>query len=178
MTLHVDSEIELRLLKMSDAEDIYRTIDNQRSYLRTWLPFVDKTQHVDSIKEFVEFINNKPEEDSEFAFTIRKNDQFVGLIDIKTTDLLNRKTELGYWLSEDFQGQGIMTKAVERICEYAFDELQLNRVQIKCAVGNLPSKNIPKRLGFVLEGIERDGELMPNDEYVDLEIYSKLKADK
>lgn len=177
MDLKVDSEIDLRRLQMSDAEEIFRTIDSQRDYLGEWLPFVETTKDVSSVEEFVKYVLSKPKENSEFAYTIRKNGDFAGLIDIKTTDLLNRKTEIGYWLSEEFQGQGIMTKAVERICKYAFQDLGLNRVQIKCASENYASQNIAKRLDFVLEGVERDGELLSNDQFTDLIIYSKLKRD-
>jgi len=44
-------------------------------------------------------------------------------------------------------------------------------------VGNFPSKRIPRNLGFVLEGIERDGELLTGGIFTDLEVYSKLKDD-
>lgn len=91
---------------------------------------------------------------------------------------LNKKTEIGYWLSEGFQKQGIVTKAVEKLCEYALNKLDINRVQIKCAVGNVASKNVPIRLGFKLEGIERQGELLSGNVFTDLEIYSKLKHDE
>ncbi len=63
------------------------------------------------------------------------------------------------------------------ICDFAFKTLNINRIQIKCAVGNTPSSNIPKRLNFKFEGIERDGELLSENHFVDLEIYSKLKSD-
>lgn len=68
-----------------------------------------------------------------------------------------------------------MTRAVDFLCKYAFEELGLNRVQITCAVGNTPSSNIPKRLGFQFEGVERAGELFANGEFVDIEVYSLLK---
>jgi len=53
----------------------------------------------------------------------------------------------------------------------------MNRIQIKCASGNIPSKKIPQRLGFSLEGIERDGELLSDGKFTDLEVYSMLKKD-
>ncbi len=70
-----------------------------------------------------------------------------------------------------------MTKSVEMLCDFAFKVMGINRVQIKCAVGNNPSSNVPKRLGFKFEGIERDGELLTGNVFVDLEIYSILKSD-
>ena len=66
---------------------------------------------------------------------------------------------------------------MDRLCDFAFHQLEINRIQIKCAVENKSSSNIPKRLGFSLEGIERQGELLTGDFFTDLEIYSKLKSD-
>ena len=131
MILKVNSEIELRTLQLSDSNDIFNTIDSQRIYLGKWLPFVEDIKKVDDIVEFVVSVANLPKEKLEFAFTIRKQDKLVGLIHLKSTDIVNRKTEVGYWLSEKFQRQGIMTKSLERLCYFAFNELNLNRVQIK-----------------------------------------------
>ena len=49
---------------------------------------------------------------------------------------------------------------------------RLPRIQIKCAVENRSSSNIPKRLGFKFEGIERDGEPLIGNVFTDLEVYS------
>ena len=120
---------------------------------------------------------NAAEDRFEYVFAIRNQNEFIGLIGLKSTDKVNKKTEIGYWLSEKYQKQGIMTKSVSKLCDFAFNELGINRIQIKCAVGNDPSKNIPKRLNFKFEGIERDGELLTGNVYTDLEVYSKLKND-
>lgn len=53
----------------------------------------------------------------------------------------------------------------------------MNRIQIKCAVGNSASIAVAERLGFVREGIERDGELLSGDAFTDLYIYSLLKRE-
>ena len=159
-TLCADNEILLRQLELDDYKVIFETIDTQREYLGKWLPFVEFTKKPDDSKKFVEMTINLPEDRFEYVFIIRRENQFVGLIGFKCTDKQNKKTEIGYWLSEIFQGKGIATKSVKRLCDFAFNELGINRVQIKCAVGNEKSKSIPKRLGFSFEGIERDGELL------------------
>ncbi len=165
-------------LALSDAKDIFETIDSQRDYLGKWLPFVAYTREISDSEQFVSSVVNAPEERFEYLFAIRKKEQFVGLIGFKDTDRLNSKTEIGYWLSEKFQKQGIVTRSVEKLCEFAFHQLGINRIQIKCAVGNTRSSNIPKRLGFRLEGVERQGELLYSGVYTDLEIYSKLKSEQ
>lgn len=177
MTLKINSEIELRQLEPTDANDIFNTIDTEREYLGKWLPFMAFTKALSDSEEFVNAAVHAQEDRFEYIFTIRKQGKFIGLIGFKDTDEQNRKTEIGYWLSEKYQKQGIVTKSVEKLCDFAFNEQGLNRIQIKCAVGNTASKNIPKRLGFKLEGIERHGELLSDGIFTDLEVYSRLKSD-
>ncbi|MCW3806288.1 GNAT family N-acetyltransferase [Plebeiibacterium marinum] len=178
LIIKVDSEINLKQLEQSDSKDIFETIDSQRLYLGRWLPFVEKTKALSDTEGFVKSIVNAPGESFEYVFTIRKNNEFVGLIGFRGTDRINNKTEIGYWLSELYQKQGIVTKSVNQLCDFAFDEQGINRVQIKCAVKNQASNNIPVRLGFKFEGIERSGELLSGNAYTDLNVYSKLKGDR
>jgi ribosomal-protein-serine acetyltransferase len=175
--IKVDKEVELKQLDQSDIEDIFYTIDTQREYLGKWLPFVEFTREVSDTERFVNSVINAPENRFEYVFAIRVSGIFAGLIGFKDTDRLNKKTEIGYWLSERFQKQGIVTNSVEKLCDFAFNKLKMNRVQIKCAVDNKPSSTIPKKLGFKLEGIERQGELLSGGFFTDLEVYSKLKSD-
>ena len=176
MTITIDSQIELRQLRHSDATDIFNTIDTQRVYLGEWLPFVAFTKELTDTQKFVESVMEAPEERFEYVFTIRKAGEFAGLIGFKDTDRLNRKSELGYWLAEGFQKQGIVTRSVQRLCQFAFEELDLNRIQIKCATGNTASNDIPQRLGFRYEGIERDGELLTGHINTDQSIRQLLKV--
>lgn len=177
MNLIIDSNIQLRTLELSDTNDIFNTINNQRAYLGKWLAFVQNTKKISDTESFVKSVIEKPKERKEFTFTIRKQDEFIGLIGLDPTDTLNKKTEIGYWISKTHQKNGIVTKSVLRLCDFAFNELALNRVTIKCAEHNEPSKSIPKRLGFKFEGIERDAELDSENNFRSLEIYSKLKSD-
>ena len=176
--LKIDKDIVLKQLILDDYKDIFNAINNQREYLGKWLPFVEFTKEPDDSKKFVEMTVSLPEDRFEYVFTIRYKNQFGGLIGFKCTDKGNKKTEIGYWISENLQGKGIVTKSVKRLCDFAFDELGMNRIQIKCAVKNEKSKSIPKRLGFIFEGVERAGELHSGGFYTDLKVYSKLKSDK
>lgn len=177
MVLKIDDNIELRQLEQSDSIDIFKTIDSQRAYLGEWLPFVEFTKEISDTKKFVDSVVNAPQDRFEYVFAIRKQEEFVGLIGFRDTDKLNKKTEIGYWLSEKYQKQGIITKSVAVLCDFAFNIQALNRIQIKCAVGNKLSIKIPLRLGFKLEGVERQGELLTGNVFTDLEVYSKLRCD-
>ncbi len=178
MRLKIDTDIELVQLTYEDTVAIFNTIDSQRNYLGKWLPFVEHTKQLRDSASFVHSVIEASEDRFEYIFTIRKQDEFIGLIGFKDTDRGNLKTEIGYWLSEKYQKQGIVTRSVARLCDFAFQEMGMNRVQIKCAVENISSINIPKRLGFLFEGIERQGELLSGNTFTDLVIFSKLKSDK
>jgi ribosomal-protein-serine acetyltransferase len=173
--IRVTESIVLKQIELTDSKDIFETIDSQREYLGNWLPFVDFTKKIEDTERFIQTIINLPTKNFEHVFVIHFNGEFAGLIGFKGTDKLNKKTEIGYWLSECFQKKSIITESVKALCKFAYNDLDINRIQIKCAVGNILSKKIPKRLGFKLEGIERDGELLTGGKFTDLEVYSKLK---
>jgi len=174
-TIKVSDHILLKQIELSDAEDIFNTIDNQRAYLGKWLPFVDVSRKIENTEFFIRKMLENPTDN--YVFVIHYDGLFAGLIGFKDSDKQNKRTELGYWLSDVYQKKGIVTQSVQTLCEFAFDELGMNRIQIRCAVGNIPSKKIPQSLGFVLEGVERDGEKLTGGIYTDLEVYSKLKTD-
>ena len=93
------------------------------------------------------------------------------------SDFVNHRTEIGYWLLPEYQRQGIMTRSVQTLCRWAVEARLMHRIQILCAVENYSSNAIPRRLGFRLEGTERDGELMFSGEYVDTNVYSILDSE-
>jgi ribosomal-protein-serine acetyltransferase len=175
--IKVNKEIILWQIHSADAAEIFEVIDKQRDYLNKWLPFVEGTRKLEDTVSFVESIMNLPDEKCEYVFIIRHEGNFAGLIGLKGSDIVNRKTEIGYWLSRYYQGKGIMTVSVRALCLYAYNEIGFNRIQIKCAVGNIQSKKIPQRLGFHFEGIEREGEILSGGIFTDIEVYSMLRSE-
>ena len=176
-TIQVNRHVRLETVRLSMATVIFETIERDREYLQPWLPFVDATQKLSDTEAFIRSITSQPQSRKDEVFAIWYKNEFAGLIGFKDTDWLNRKTELGYWLAQDMQGNGVVTACVEKLIRYSFQKLKLNRIQIKTAVGNQKSAAIAKRLGFRFEGIERAGE-KHRDIFFDLEIYSLLKTDE
>lgn len=176
--IEIDPQISLKAIVESDAIRMYNIINSQREYLGEWLPFVQFTNRVEDSKGFVEMAMLSRKLKKDYVYKICFDDRMIGLIGTKETDLLNKNTEIGYWLSKDFQNQGIMTRSVEALIQELFEELKLERIQICCAIGNEKSINIPKRLGFKLEGTKRNGEWMGNFQFRDLLVFSRLKSDR
>ncbi len=173
LLLTINGFISLHQISKADAEDIFNTIDTQRDYLRKWLPFIDNTITIKDTLTFINDCNTK----NEIVFVIRYKLAFAGLIGFKEADNHNKKIEIGYWLSEKFQHKGLITSSLKKLIPFAFEYLKMNRIQIKCAVNNLASKRIPQKIGFRYEGIEREGELLSDGHFTDLEVYSLLRKD-
>jgi len=173
--LVVNDEIILKILDLSDSQTIFNAIDQNRFFLRKWLPFIDTTRTEKDTLSFVKSIVDDVERRQEI-FTIWYKNEFSGLIGLKDIDYLNRRIEIGYWLIEKMTGKGIVSLSVNKIIRFIFEELEMNRIQIKCGVENNKSSAIPKKFGFTLEGVERQGE-KHNFNYIDLEVYSLIKKE-
>ena len=174
--LRVNDRIELRLLQITDAEELFALTDANRNYLRVWLPWLDGTNSVADTKNFIEYTLETSSNNRGVAAAICDERSIVGLIGYNQIDTQNRIGYIGYWLAADYQGKGIMTTSCQAISDYGFSALNLNRLVITCATQNQSSRAIPKRLGFIHEGTIRDAEWL-YDRFVNHEIYSLLYQD-
>ena len=108
-------------------------------------------------------------------FAIECDGKFCGVIGlILQKDVYRKSTELGYWVGEPYWGRGIATKAVARIVQYGFDELNLFRVFAGAFEYNVGSMKVLERNGFEKEGIAKKA-VLKNEKFWDEHRYSKLK---
>ncbi|MFQ5796360.1 MAG: GNAT family N-acetyltransferase [Candidatus Bipolaricaulia bacterium] len=169
----IDDDTELRVLEGRHAEELFALTEQNRAYLREWLPWLDNTGSLEDTQKFIkrsleQFANNNG-----FQAGIWYQGKLVGVIGYHKIDWANRKTSIGYWLGASFQGRGLVTKACRGLVDYAFNELGLNRVEIHCATENKKSCAIPERLGFTQEGTIRQAERL-YDHFVDHVVYRML----
>lgn len=169
----VNDDIQLRVLENRNAKELYKLIDNNRLYLREWLPWVGATTSVDAIKGFVKSSRKQLTDNNGFQAGIYYKGEITGSIGLHGIDWNNKKTTIGYWLAEGYQGQGIMTQSCRAIINYVIKDLGLNRVEIRAAEFNKKSRAVPERLGFKLEGTVRQAEWL-YDHYVNHAVYGIL----
>lgn len=173
MIIEITENIRLKRITIDDAPLIFKALDTERKHLRTWLPFVDYSLKEDDTREFVQSVLDE----DKLQFCIFYKTEFAGLVGLNNMDTLNKKVEIGYWLSSRYEGKGIITRSVKELLMYAFTELEMNKVVIKAATENHRSRKVAKRLNFTLEGIERDGELLCDNQFTDLAVYGLLKKE-
>lgn len=174
MKIHVRTDIVMQTLIPGDAGEVFKVINKNRSYLRTWLPWVDGTDSPEAVKNVAALWEKERESGTDLVLGIFKSGQYIGNIGLHDIKRSNNSGMIGYWLSENEQGKEIMTDCVRILADYGFSTLSLNRIYIYCAVKNLKSRAVPERLGFVLEGILQDGEFLYG-EYFDLAVYGVVK---
>lgn len=175
--IKVDEDIELKMLHIDDAKDIFKSIDSDREHLKKYLPWVDYTRTIEDINEFIRESKRKNANNDGFDAGIWLGDEFIGMIGFHSINKKIKAISIGYWLNKKHRGKGIMTYACEQFVRYAFNILKMNRVEIRCAEDNIKSRAIPERIGFRQEGVIRDGEIL-NGEYVNSVVYGILRRDK
>ena len=166
----------LQLLEERHAPAVFAVVDRDREYLRKWLPWVDPTTEVEDTLKFIKTTLEQFANNAGLTAGIWRGDEYAGTIGTHKIDWLNRKVEIGYWIASKYQGQGIVTAACRVLTEHAFEEWELNRVEIHCAPGNERSCAIPKRLGFQFEGVLREAQLL-DGKYLDTNVYAMLARD-
>lgn len=167
----------LKQLELADAEELFRLTDANRSYLKQWLPWLDYTKRVEDTAQFIRMTINQHSNNQGIHYGIWYKGRLAGTIGVHNIDWINKKTAIGYWLGEQFQGRGLMTNAVSAYMEHLiFTSWGLEKVTIQAATENDRSRAIPERLGFHLEGVLRRNEFL-YDRFVDHAVYSLLRSE-
>jgi ribosomal-protein-serine acetyltransferase len=170
----INPGLELRRLQPSDAQALYSVIDANRAHLRVWLPWVDATQKLTDTEKYIAETQRDFVETRAFTCGIWSAGQLVGVIGHNRIDWAQRIGFPAYWLAPEAEGRGIMTQCCRAVLENAFTELQLNRLLVAVATGNVRAQKIPERLGFKKVSTLKKAEWL-YDHHVDHFIYSLTK---
>lgn len=107
---------------------------------------------------------------------IYKQDQLIGTIDLHAWNEKTRKAEVGYWLAKSENGQGITTAAVRKLCEIAFTDYHLNKLELRANVRNIGSNRVAEKVGFRFVGVKHEDDI-EEGQYVSVNHYECLKRD-
>jgi ribosomal-protein-serine acetyltransferase len=173
--LIIDENVELRMIESNDIKRLYELIDGNRERLKEWFDWPDRVKSESDTRDYISFIRKNIGLTGHMHAGIWYNEFLIGIISHQNFKASNASIAIGYWLDKDYEGKGIMTRAVKEMISYAF-YIGINKVEIFCAVQNSKSRRIPEKLGFVQEGIIRGAERL-NGEYIDDVIYGILKGE-
>ncbi|MDF1663749.1 MAG: GNAT family protein [Planctomycetota bacterium] len=172
----INDSLYLALLEPRHSPALFQAVDDNRDYLRRWLPWVDATQQQSDSRQFIDWSLKQFLNGNGMHTGIWFESILVGVVGFASINSSNSSGSIGYWLVESAQGNGLVTQSCRAIIRHGFCKLKLNRIEIRCAVDNSGSRRIPERLGFQYEGTLRDVEKI-GERYLDHAVYSLIRRD-
>jgi ribosomal-protein-alanine N-acetyltransferase len=152
------------------------TIETKRLILKALSP--DEMKHIfenHTKEEIKKILGHRSEEDYEkeafkhkngyssynrsfrlFLLMDKSSDTIIGRCGLHNWNAEHRRAEIGYVMEdEQYRRRGLMTEAVERVIEYGFSTMHLNRIEALVGIGNVPSLRLMEKFNFIQEGILR-----------------------
>jgi RimJ/RimL family protein N-acetyltransferase len=113
------------------------------------------------------------------GFSIRDagDDSFLGFAAVVELQLPERQGELGYMLAPHARGRGAAGRAVALLTRWCFEELGLERLEMRISPANEGSRRVAERAGYRLEGLLRNLHFKQGLRS-DVEIWSRLPGDR
>ncbi len=129
------------------------------SYLKPWEPTwniheLERSYFVKRVRFFEKLSIN----DEAYSFLIFEKPKLklIGEININNVQRgVVQSCSVGYWISEDKMGLGLMSEAISLIKKFTFDELELHRIEAACLQKNQRSLNTLKKNNFNIEGVAK-----------------------
>ncbi len=118
------------------------------------------------------------------SFILRQGFEFIGIENqtgeavvwcgFHDIDWQARQCDTGFWVRKSAQGRGIATETANAMVRYGFGALNMQRVGLTHSHGNEASRRIAEKLGFILEGIQRNANLLPGGRKADRYCYARF----
>ncbi len=165
----------LRRLQYSDTQDIF-------DYAR--YPEVSKhliweahETEMDTL-EFLNFVMEKynKNQPAPWGISLKEESRIIGTIGYLDWDKKNYKAELGYVLHCYYWKKGYMTEALQRVVDFGFNKMYLNRIEARTVPENIPSQKLLEKVGFKKEGLLREQMIVKN-RFKDFHMYSIIKKE-
>ena len=110
-----------------------------------------------------------------WGIELKENPGIIGTIGFNNFTV-HHKANIGYDLQSAYWGKGYITEALNKVLDFGFTNLLLNRIEAEVLIGNVASERVLSKLGFQREGILREWMLW-DGRYFDMIMYSLLKRD-
>ena len=167
----------LRRFKLEDAHDMYNnwTSDPEVTRFLTWPAHSCIDVTVNLLKNWVAGYDDGGY--FNWAIELKEAGSVIGNISVVRLDDRIDAAEIGYCMSKEYWGRGIMPEALTAVMDYLFDVVGLNRVAARHDVNNQKSGRVMDKAGMKREGILRKAA-RNNSGIVDLECHSMLRSER
>jgi ribosomal-protein-alanine N-acetyltransferase len=165
-------------LKPIDANQLHLFMIENTERLTKFFPVTLSSN--DTLEKSVAYIDSKEIEIQQkvnFTFAVREIDtqKIIGLIIIKKIDWTNRIGELAYCIGNNFEGKGLISKVVKAISNFAYNELELQTLQIIAHKTNFGSIKVAENNSFIWQRTLIDEFTPTNELPLNMELYELTK---
>ena len=163
----------LRTWERRDAPDLYEYARNPNvGPAAGWKPH-------ESVGESKAIIDEIFRANTTWAIESKETGRVIGSVGLEPDKIRTNinSRELGYSLSEDHWGRGIMTEAAGRVIQYAFEEMDLKVLMIRTSETNLRSQGVIRKCGFTYEGTLRRAYRIYDGTLREVRVYSMLREE-
>ncbi|GLF94815.1 GNAT family N-acetyltransferase [Streptomyces yaizuensis] len=168
-----DLKAELRPLEPWQAEEFFAHIDRGREHIGRHAPLTDVNRTLDESRAFLTRYAQKQATDTGRIHGIWQDGTLVGGVLFRIFDTSEGLCEVGCWLEATATGQGLITRAIRVLIDWAVEERGMHRVEWHTSAANEASIRAAERLGMRRDGVLRDADLHRGERH-DLEIWSVL----
>lgn len=160
---------------MHNAKLVYDVLIKNKHFLLPWMQWLNNTKSVKDTHNFLTQSDKKWEQDSAYEYFIVLDDKIIGSCGAVVVDKINKKAELGYWLANDYRGNGYVMESV-RLLEQELFKNGFNKIIIHNDVLNTNSVNVAKKLGYELEAVLKQDRWLPYEKrFRDTNCFAKFK---
>ncbi len=172
------ARLVLAPIEPRDADDLWSAVERSRPHLEPWLPWVPYNTDPDASLRYAEASALDWDHGRACRLTVRdkKTAKLHGVVGLEAFVHIHQSAELGYWLSEEVTGRGLMTEAARSVMTWAFTRLNVHRIRVAAATDNHKSLAVIARLGFRFEGIAREAERC-HGRWLDHAVFALLVGD-
>jgi len=147
--------LTLRKISLNDTNNVFSIFANPETvrYFGKH-PFTELSQAKERIIQSITAFRNK--EGIRWAITLNTSNELIGSAGIWRIERSHFRGELGYELSPDYWGKGIMKEALSEIVKFGFEQIKIHSIEANTDPENIASRKLLESLGFKQEGLLRE----------------------
>lgn len=148
----ITPKLSLRLINSEDSEKLNACIKHSPS-LHQWIDWCHADFSIDDAEKFIlaTRLNWVKSEAYGFGVFCRHSDNLLGMVAINELYHTFNMASIGYWIADEYQGQGFATAAVNALIEFCFAQLKLTRIEVVCDPENQASQKLIEKCGGIFE---------------------------
>jgi len=171
-------DFSIVVLNLADAESLNAMLlKNTERFQRYFPKTLEQNLNLEMTKEYILKKKSMFDTAEEYTMGIKKktSDNIIGLVILKNINREIADAEVAYCLDVDFGGKGLMTKSVNKICEFAKEKGNLKSLFILAHKTNIPSVRVAEKTDFVWSETEFKSYTPVNEtEPIDIEKFVKI----